>query len=260
MFDRMLETTGPGRSRSFSPLAVSVALTGHLAATLVVLGASYLILEQVRDPDPSATVFLRDLSIVFDRTENFLPRREGGPPRSGGRAAVPVPLRPSRPRIDDAPPVPPEAPPIDPTREILDSIPRDFGSELPGSGPPGEGGRGGEGGNGDRPGGPGDREGAGSSGPPLLVSGDIEPPVLLHKVEPVYPEIARRARMQGRVVLRAVVGFEGDVESVEVLSATSPFLEDAAVVAVKQWRYRPARYHGLPVAVYFTVTVSFVLH
>jgi TonB family protein len=56
-----------------------------------------------------------------------------------------------------------------------------------------------------------------------------------------------------------VIGTSGDVEQVEVLRSESPLLEDAAISAVGRWKYRPARYHGTPVAVYFTVTVSFVL-
>jgi protein TonB len=250
MFDRM----------PCSSLSLSVALTGHLAGALVLLGASYLIVEQVRDPDPTPTVFVRELSVVFDRTGTSPPRREGGPPGKSASqfASAPEKRREMpRPRIDETPVVAPDVPPSDATREVLDLIPGNLGGGFSGDGPPGRDGDGG-GGNREGPGGPGEGEDRGVS-TPLLVTGDVEPPVLLHKVEPVYPEIARKARLQGRVFLRAVIGTTGAVEAVEVLS-TSPFFEDAAVAAVKEWRYRPARYHGAPVAVYFTVTVSFVLH
>jgi protein TonB len=83
-------------------------------------------------------------------------------------------------------------------------------------------------------------------------------PVLKHRVEPDYPAAAIATRLQGRVIRQAVISSDGEVEDVKVLRS-SPFFDDAAVEAVRQWRYEPARHRGRPVAVYFTVQVDFRL-
>jgi protein TonB len=95
---------------------------------------------------------------------------------------------------------------------------------------------------------------------PRVITGEIEPPELIEKIRPEYPEIPRRARMQGRVILQAVIGTRGDVEDVTILRSPSELFNESAVAAVRRWRYRPARQSGRPVAVYFTVVVDFTLH
>jgi protein TonB len=95
-------------------------------------------------------------------------------------------------------------------------------------------------------------------GGPLHITPDISAPVLTHRVEPVFPEGARRARQQGKVILQAVVSAAGTVQEVTVLRS-SPLFDQAAIEAVRQWRYEPARHGARPVAVYFTVQVEFVL-
>jgi protein TonB len=84
-------------------------------------------------------------------------------------------------------------------------------------------------------------------------------PMLLVKVEPTYPDVARMARLSGRVTISAVIGLDGSVESAEVLASTSPLFSDTAIGAVRKWRYRPALMNGKPVRVYFTVVVDFSL-
>jgi protein TonB len=93
--------------------------------------------------------------------------------------------------------------------------------------------------------------------------GNVTYPVLIleSKVAPEYPELARTARLEGRVILQAVVHKDGTVSQVEVLNCNRPDLgfEQAAVEAITQWRYEPARQNGVPVDVYFTVIVDFTL-
>jgi len=91
---------------------------------------------------------------------------------------------------------------------------------------------------------------------------NVTQPVLAHRVEPLYPELPRRAGLTGEVVLRAVILGDGEVAEIEVLRCTRPNLgfEDAAILAVSQWRYEPATQFGRPVAVYVTVYVTFTLH
>lgn len=81
---------------------------------------------------------------------------------------------------------------------------------------------------------------------------------LIFRVQPDYPDLARRARIQGLVMLRAVISREGTIENLQVLSG-HPMLVQAAVKAVQQWRYRPYVLNGEPVEVETQVTVKFVL-
>jgi TonB family protein len=81
---------------------------------------------------------------------------------------------------------------------------------------------------------------------------------LVRRVEPVYPQAARAARVQGVVLLRAVINKSGQPVDLSVISG-HPLLNDAAVQAVRQWEYRPAMFNGQPIEIITTVTVNFVL-
>ncbi len=102
--------------------------------------------------------------------------------------------------------------------------------------------------------------GPGTGDEPLRVGGDVKAPVLLQKIEPGYPEAARKARMEGVVILEAIITSEGAVQDVKVLKSVNPLLDASAVRAVSQWKYRPATLNGRAVRVYLTVTVTFNLH
>ncbi|MDI6844691.1 MAG: energy transducer TonB [Candidatus Saccharicenans sp.] len=80
----------------------------------------------------------------------------------------------------------------------------------------------------------------------------------MRRVEPVYPEIARQIRKEGIVILEAATDIFGRVQSVRVLRS-EPFLEEAAIEAVKQWVYEPMIINGRPRSVIFSVTVVFKL-
>lgn len=89
----------------------------------------------------------------------------------------------------------------------------------------------------------------------------VDQPELITKVEPKYPDAARRSQLQGTVILQVVLDKEGIPRAPAVLRM-SPGCEElaaAAVDAVLQWRYEPARLDGEPVAVYFTINVKFAL-
>ena len=94
---------------------------------------------------------------------------------------------------------------------------------------------------------------------PMRITSDVVQPVLIHRVNPEYPEIARKSRVQGVIILEAIITREGTVEKVKILRGVHPLLDQAAVNAVKQWRYKPATLNGKPVKVYSTVTVNFKL-
>jgi protein TonB len=78
-------------------------------------------------------------------------------------------------------------------------------------------------------------------------------------VPPDYPAIARAARVQGAVILEAVLDERGKVDRVRVLRSI-PLLDEAALGAVRQWRYTPTLLNGVPVPVLMTITVHFTLH
>jgi protein TonB len=88
------------------------------------------------------------------------------------------------------------------------------------------------------------------------VGGDVRPPTKLRHVNAAYPEIARAARVQGKVVLECVIGTDGRVTDIRVIRG-QPLLDAAAVAAVQQWVYAPTRLNGRAVAVLMTVTIDF---
>ena len=81
---------------------------------------------------------------------------------------------------------------------------------------------------------------------------------LIHPVQPEYPPLAKQARVEGTVVLRAVIDREGKIENLQVLSG-HPMLVAAALKAVQQWRYRPYRLNEQPIEVETLITVHFTL-
>jgi len=92
----------------------------------------------------------------------------------------------------------------------------------------------------------------------VRVSQGVSTGLLVTKVQPLYPDDARLARIQGSVVLKAEIDKNGDVEDLTLVSG-HPLLAPAALEAVKQWKYKPYLLNGQPVAVETQVTVAFQL-
>lgn len=92
---------------------------------------------------------------------------------------------------------------------------------------------------------------------PIHITAAVKKPEVLRRVAPLYPEVARRARVQGVVMLEAIINERGDVTAVRVIRGLPMGLEQAAVQAVSQWKFQPATLDGRPVAVYFNLTVQF---
>jgi TonB family protein len=93
---------------------------------------------------------------------------------------------------------------------------------------------------------------------PLRVGGNIRPPTKITDVKPVYPPIAQSARIQGVVVVEALVDDQGNVVNARVVRSI-PLLDAAALEAVSKWKYAPADVDGRLVAVVMTVTTNFVM-
>ena len=242
--------TGSKRWLSF-PLAVAL----HLLV-LVSLGfAQYWNVEKVSEPEVNIG------PITFEPAPPPMARGERDAPPTVRPATAPTPVAPHTP-VQPAPIVPdqpipgPAAPSTEPTAP---STSGSGSSSGPAQGDP----NGVE--NGDPNGvllgtGPIGSTGHGlgtSNDVPLTVGGAVIRPVLLDKIEPQYTETARRVRLEGTVIVQAVIDEQGRVVDVKILKPLPMGLDKAAVDAVSRWRFQPATLHGRPVKVYYSLTVNF---
>lgn len=252
MFESTLEAQGLHEGdRKLGTL--SVAALAHVGIGVLILAVTALIVPPVRPPELPPPIFVLMPQIPLG---DLTPRPAPPAPRKGSESAKPG-------KAIVTPPVPKATVPLDTPDTLRTVVANDpqAGPDVPGEGSfgdpngspdgtpgaPGSGGGGGGGGGGDDSG-------------PMYVTGEMQRPVLLEKVEPQYPDTARRARLTGRVTVRAVIGEDGSVESAEVVGSTNSLFDQAARGAVRKWRYSPALMNGKPVRVYFTVVVTFVLH
>jgi protein TonB len=236
----------------------------HILLVGGIVAASLLMLQQV--PEVDNPFRNQPLAVFLGPGSPPPPLGDGG---TGGGAPVAAPRpRPAEPReIVQPRDVPARAPAPDrPEDAVEEAVP---GVLRSGSGVPGLSGNG-TGWPWGVPGGEGDGSDAGGPGGgarvepavplgPIEVTPDMVAPVLLRRVQPEYPATARVARLPGFVLLEAVIGESGNVEDVTVLRASNPLFTDAAVDAVRRWKYRPALQSGRPVRVYFRVRVEFEL-
>ena len=142
-----------------------------------------------------------------------------------------------------------------------------FGDPFGKNGPPSDGrGRGGGIGDGDGTGigpgkgpgvGPGDDGGFGGGG--HAPGGIITAPVVLYKVEPEFSEDARKAKLQGTVILYGEVDTNGQLRNIRVVESLGLGLDEKAIEAVKQWRFRPGTRNGKPVVSAAAIEVNFHL-
>jgi protein TonB len=235
-------------------LVIAISLGLHLAALSALLGAQLWSVPPIREPQVnSVLVLLGQLPV----------------PPGGGQTAVRKEIKkdtsakqPPLPRTPihqpDPETVPSKVPADPPPQNASDSVDPNADPLAPaGPGlPPGDG-----------PGPPGPTSGpAGPAGPiddaPIMVDGSVVKPQLIpeSKVQPRYTEIARKARLQGMVVLEAIIDERGNVVNVRVLRGLPMGLTDEAMAAVSQWKFRPATLAGRPVKVYFSLRVDFLVH
>lgn len=92
----------------------------------------------------------------------------------------------------------------------------------------------------------------------FYVGGDIKEPTKIREVQPIYPAIAIAAKVEGTVIIEATIGRDGLIEATKVLRSI-PLLDQAALEAVRQWRFTPTRLNGVPIPVIMSVTVRFTL-
>jgi protein TonB len=92
----------------------------------------------------------------------------------------------------------------------------------------------------------------------ITVSQGVTTGLLIRKVQPAYPPLAKQARISGAVVLQAVIGKDGTIQNLRAVSG-HPMLIQSAIDAVRQWKYKPYFLNGEPVEVDTQVTVNFTL-
>lgn len=97
------------------------------------------------------------------------------------------------------------------------------------------------------------------AGQPVQVGGEVTPPIKLAGETPIYTEEARQGRIQGVVILEAIIDVLGNVANVRVLKGLPLGLSETAVLATQGWKFRPALRNGAPVPVFYNLTVRFSL-
>jgi len=100
---------------------------------------------------------------------------------------------------------------------------------------------------------------AGNRSRPLRIDGGVLPPRKIHAPWPPYTEEARQGRIQGVVILEAIIDAMGNVTDVKVLKGLPEGLSDSAVTAIREWKFKPATLDGAPVPVFFNLSIRFSL-
>ena len=220
-------------------LPVSIAI--HAVVLLVVLVVPILTSEALPEPSNAVKAFFVE---------------PAAPPPPPPPPPPPAPKAATQPKVEPRP-VPQEAPKFTAPVEVPEEIKPEEGIDLGVEGGVPGGVEGGV------PGGVvGGVVGGLPDAPPptqaVRVGGQIKEPKKLKDVKPVYPDIAKQARVQGVVILECTISPQGKVTNVTVLRGI-PLLDAAAIEAVKQWVYTPTLLNGVPVPVIMTVTVNFRL-
>ncbi|HEX2465965.1 MAG TPA: TonB family protein [Thermoanaerobaculia bacterium] len=231
-------------------IIVSAALTIHAVGLAGVAVAQYWTIDPVAEPA---------IRVSFIAAPDPPPPPPAGPPPapepSGAVPPQPVeiattPVQPVA--IPDQIPEAPDQPlPSSVPGGLLDGIPNGVPNGVR-DGVPGGSSLG-------IPGGTVGSDGVAGEGVIHHVRGDVVKPVILERVQPTYTEIARRARIQGIVIVETIIDTQGRVTDARVLKPLPMGLSESAVDAVKQWRFKPATLDQRPVSVYFTLTVKFEL-
>jgi periplasmic protein TonB len=236
LFDSLIDSRSD-RKPFWRPAIFAVALSLHGCVLAVVLVDNYLKVPPITEPP---------IHVTFS---HFTP--PPAPP-----APAPAPPKP----VAEAPkPVAVEAPPPMPTEMVQpEMMPEEISVEPMPEPAPVAASEGVEGGvEGGVPG------GAPAALPlpagPLRVGGDVSAPVAISQVPPEYPMMARNARVEGDVKLEAVIRRDGTVGDIKVLQGLRMGCTEAAIEALKRWRFKPGARNGVPVDVYYTLTVGFKL-
>ena len=247
MFEHSLVTRQKSRRRGWT-LALAVVLHGVTLAT-VVLASSWSIGE-VTPPDEMAQFEppMDVTHLVFEQPQEQAVTPPAAPPPAAPPAHTePAPAQPTQ--QETQPEKVPENVPVGPA--ISDDTPTVPGNAPPSSGPNTGGGEG------DGPVGPGFGPGEGEIA--VALDARMTRPETIFRVTPRYTEAARIAHRQGVVILQATIDRTGHVTDVRLVKGLGLGLDESAISAVQQWRFKPAALAGRPVPVYFQLSVNFTI-
>ena len=263
----------------FRSTSLAYSIAAHVAAVFIILFVPMLLLKKQNTTQVSNHIPLIDPGqLVMDLPPKAEKSGGGG---GGGRREVTPPSKGKLPRPSDKQLTPPTPKivnldpvlPVEPTVIVpqLSTLPNvnlaNLGDPLgipgpPSSGPGTGGGIGTGTGGGVGPGkggGVGPGEGGGIGGGVFRVGGGVSAPSVLYRVEPTYSEEARKAKYQGVVVLSAIVRRDGTIEILKVVRGLGLGLDENAIQALKQWKFRPGMKNGIPVDVALNIEVNFSL-
>ena len=210
---------------------VALSVIVHLVALVLIVAAPLVATDAL--PEPHRIVeFVRVTPSVLPAAPPALRSRSDTTPRPAPSTSAPIEAPPG---IEPEPDPSPQA--FDSGPSSIENIWFDQGTVRDDPAPP--------------PPAPPERD-------PIRVGGAITRPERLRQVSPIYPPVAREARIEGIVILEAVIETDGRVADVRVLRSV-PLLDDAAIDSVRQWVYTPTLLNGEPVRVVMTVTVTFRL-
>jgi periplasmic protein TonB len=238
--------------RRHKPAMYSLAVVAHAAVSLAIV---------------AAVMLRRDSSIPQIHQPFMVPVLLSLP--SASKLFAPTPKPPSSDAVPAVPPPPPAAPvPVEkeePAPSAPVQAPEGVKAE-PEAGPVGipQGTEGGTAGGvtggvvGGQVNGSGEVGKAAAPSAPLRLGPGIEPPVKIKDVKPIYPQEALASRLRGTVVIEATIGIDGKVHDARVVRSIAG-LDQAALDAVRQWVFEPARLNGVPVAVIMSVPVAFAI-
>jgi periplasmic protein TonB len=258
MFEHsLIDLDSKPRPRRWLSLPIAVGL--HAVGLTAFAFASYWSVGEV--PEPQTNVVFVSLAPLPELPAGGGgPRPEVKPPTPQDQEKPPVAKEPVQPTVDTIPDTIPATPTT--TTPVENLIPGpatgDDGPSFPGGPgcegcPPGPG-------EGPGPGGPGiSPSGDGNDDQPRVITVGMTKPTIVHQVQPRYTELARRAGIQGTVIVEAVIDQKGYVTNARVLRGLPMGLDRAAVEAIQQWRFKPATLANQPVKVYFTLTVNFTI-
>ena len=244
----MFESPSLSTPSSFSPRAraavLGTAVSAHLALLAFTALASVWRIVPIEPMQPTEAF----ISVTLPPLEAPVPPRPR--PRIGDSSPVAGQPATSAPVAHSSPLVQPVTANIPiPTAEQLDAAPG-WGDAAASEGLPGSGDGSGT----------GEGSAAAEDAAPIQVTQGVIAPVVLSRVEPTYPRAAILVHRQGEVVVEAEIDHHGTVRGVRTVSTPLGFgLDEAAMTAVRNWRFEPARIGARPVAVYFRLTVRFTL-
>lgn len=226
-----------------NPKLLPLAVLAHGLLLAGVVTATYWNVEELAEPELMQTLQITLPPPPMEAPPAAPEPPAPQPPSRPATAPTPQPPTVEAPPVtlEDIPPTPP-VPDLPVTSTFPGPVTTD--STEPGPGCPGCGGIGPAGGGG---------------GEILRPGGAVSAPTILERVLPKYTEAARRARVEGTVILEAIIGADGGVHGVRVLKSLPMGLDQEAIKAVEGWKFRPGRRGEQAVNVYFTLTVRFEL-